>query len=117
MSATSRPYEMVDMIWQPPRRRGIHRSIDRRLPEHSKYYGHWGFTIYRTHYAPESDKQWETLLDSLRRQTMLALSYYDTEPWSEESMWENRVHQLIYHCKGQEEYTNDINRLKHTWAL
>ncbi|KAF5720971.1 hypothetical protein FMUND_3874 [Fusarium mundagurra] len=78
------------MLWQPPSTRvgRIHRfeKLDRNLPENSKYYGHWGYTIYRTHYSPESDKQWDTLLDALKRQTMLAIGYYQDVAFEDELM-------------------------------
>ncbi|KAF4998535.1 hypothetical protein FDECE_11753 [Fusarium decemcellulare] len=47
------------------------------LPKNFKYYGNWGFSIYRTYYSPDSDEHWDVLLDALRRQTSLALGYYE----------------------------------------
>jgi hypothetical protein len=61
-------------------------KLDKTLPENSKYYGHWGYTIYRTHYSLESDEQWNTLLDALKRQTRLAVGYYQDEPFEDELM-------------------------------
>jgi len=34
----------------------------------SQYYRHWGFTIYRTAYSPESEPLWQTLLAKIHAQ-------------------------------------------------
>ncbi|KAH7139842.1 hypothetical protein B0J13DRAFT_586379 [Dactylonectria estremocensis] len=72
---------MIELIWQPPHKEpGVKRPpINRNLLENFKYYGNWGFTIYRTYYSPESDKHWDMLLDALKRQTYFALAYLEDE--------------------------------------
>lgn len=117
-----RPYEMIDMLWQPPSTRvgRIHRfeKLDRNLPENSKYYGHWGYTIYRTHYSPESDKQWDTLLDSLRRQTMLAVGYYQDVAFEDELMHQRAdLLPKKWYYQSQKEYSDDIKRIKDLFHL
>ncbi|KAM5348967.1 hypothetical protein ACJ41O_008790 [Fusarium nematophilum] len=50
--------DMIDLIYWPP----DGSQTDRKLPENSRYYGNWGFAIYRTYYGPHSDKYWNMLL-------------------------------------------------------
>ncbi|KAI3578732.1 hypothetical protein IWW34DRAFT_911753, partial [Fusarium oxysporum f. sp. albedinis] len=72
-----------------------------------------GYTIYRTHYGPASDKQWEILLDSLQRQTKLAMGSYVDEDWTEEDS-----HILPeFQCKSQEEYRRDVKQLQDLFYL
>ncbi|KAF4943599.1 hypothetical protein FGADI_13304 [Fusarium gaditjirri] len=117
-----RPHEMIDMLWQPPStRRGriLHvQRLDRTLPENSKYYGRWGYTIYRTHYSPETDKQWDTLLDALKRQTMLAVVYYQDVPFEDELMHQrDDFSPKAWYYKNQQEYSDDIKRTKDLFSL
>jgi len=72
---------MIDMLWHPPPLDVL--PVDGNDPEYANY-TRWGYTIYRTHYGPASDKQWEILLDSLHRQTKLAMGSYVDEYWTEE---------------------------------
>ncbi|KAH7171569.1 hypothetical protein DER46DRAFT_592400 [Fusarium sp. MPI-SDFR-AT-0072] len=117
-----RPHEMINMLWQPPstHRGRIRRfeKLDKTLPENSKYYGHWGYTIYRTHYSLESDKQWDTLLDALKRQTMLAVGYYQDMPFEDELMHQ-RADFLpkTWYYQSQNEYSDDIKRIKDLFHL
>ncbi|CVK94829.1 uncharacterized protein FMAN_13150 [Fusarium mangiferae] len=68
--------ELIEHIWSPPR--GVERQHkSRKHPDNLQYYRHWGFTIYRTHYSLESDSDWNTLLSSLKQQTMLAFGYFE----------------------------------------
>ncbi|KAF5630068.1 hypothetical protein F52700_7426 [Fusarium sp. NRRL 52700] len=68
--------ELIEHIWSPPR--GVVRQQkSRKHPDNLQYYSHWGFTIYRTHYSPESDSHWITLLRSLKQQTILAFGYFE----------------------------------------
>ncbi|KAF5000822.1 hypothetical protein FGRMN_1430 [Fusarium graminum] len=71
--------EILQYLWRPPRKEpgSKRRALNRFDPENYKYYRNWGFTIYRTYYGQDSDKHWHTLLDALRRQTHLAVGYYD----------------------------------------
>ncbi|KAJ4307797.1 hypothetical protein N0V84_012491 [Fusarium piperis] len=106
---------MIDLMWQPPRKKpGAKRPmLDRRLSENFKYYGNWGFTIYRTYYSPESDKHWDILLDALKRQTSLALGYFE-----DGYQYSNDVKQRgSSFYRGEEEYMNDLNRLKEMFCL
>ncbi|KAG4272501.1 hypothetical protein FPRO04_10454 [Fusarium proliferatum] len=116
------PYEMINMLWQPPftrvgRGRRL-QKLDRTLPENSKYHGHWGYTIYRTHYSSESDKQWDTLLDALKRQTKLAVGYYQDEPFEDELMHQ-RADFLpkAWYYASQEQYSDDVKRIKDLFHL
>ncbi|KAL5586793.1 hypothetical protein FOBRF1_016663 [Fusarium oxysporum] len=117
-----RPHEMIDMLWQPPStriRRGRRmQKLDRMLPENSKYYGYWGYIIYRIHYSLESDKQWDTLLDALKKQTMLAVGYYQDEPFEDELMHQ-RADFLpkAWYYKSQKEYSDDVKRIKDLFYL
>ena len=77
-----RPYEMLDMLDVPPPLRM------QPTPSRVKCYMYWGFTIYRTHYSPQSDKQWEVLLDCLNRQMTLALGYFRDQEWEDEVLWQ-----------------------------
>ncbi|KAM5349379.1 hypothetical protein ACJ41O_005884 [Fusarium nematophilum] len=117
----ARPYQMVDMLYQPPKGSDPQRldhHLNRWLPEGSKYYGYWGFTIYRTHYSPESDKQWKILLDALTRQTRLALGYYDSQSYEEEVMEQkDRNVPPMYYCKSQEEFQENLKQLKERFRL
>ncbi|KAF5697879.1 hypothetical protein FGLOB1_12452 [Fusarium globosum] len=117
-----RPYEMIDMLWQPPSTRvGSGRrmqKLDRTLPENSKYYGHWGYTIYRTHYSRESDKQWDALLDALKRQTMLAVGYYQDEHFEVELMHQRAdLLPKAWYYSSQKEYSDDVKRIKDLFYL
>ncbi|RKK12151.1 hypothetical protein BFJ66_g15686 [Fusarium oxysporum f. sp. cepae] len=117
-----RPHEMINMLWQPPstRQGRIIRKekLDRTLPENSKYYGHWGYTIYRTHYGPESDKQWDTLLDASKRQTMLAVGYYQDMPFEDELMHQRAGFlPKTWYYESQKEYSDDIERIKDLFHL
>ncbi|WAO88980.1 Hypothetical protein NCS54_00635200 [Fusarium falciforme] len=106
---------MIDLVWQPPRKKpGVKRPmLDRRLPENFKHYGNWGFTIYRTYYSPESDKHWDILLDALKRQTCLALGYYE-----DGNQYRHDVKQRgSRFYSGEEEYMSDLNRLKELFRL
>ncbi|KAG5811646.1 hypothetical protein H9Q74_004544 [Fusarium xylarioides] len=118
----ARPHEMINMLWQPPftrvgRGRRMHK-LDKTLPENSKYYGRWGYTIYRTHYSLESDKQWNTLLDALKRQTRLAVGYYQDEPFEDELMHQ-RADFLpkAWYYESQKQYSDDIKRIKDLFHL
>ncbi|KAF5565395.1 hypothetical protein FNAPI_1710 [Fusarium napiforme] len=118
----ARPYEMIDMLWQPPSTRQgriIRKAkLDKTLPENSKYYGHWGYTIYRTHYTPGSDKQWDTLLDALKRQTMLAVGYYQDMPFEDELMHQRAgVLPKTWYYESQKQYSDDIKRIKDLFHL
>ncbi|RBA22503.1 hypothetical protein FPRO05_00850 [Fusarium proliferatum] len=111
-----RPYEMIDELWHPPRWTGA--PVDRNLSEYANRYTHWGYTIYRTHYSPASDKQWEILLDCLRRQTRLALGYYMDEDWNDEVLWQKASHlPPICYTKSEEEYKRDVKRLQDLFHL
>ncbi|KAL2687925.1 hypothetical protein Neosp_005495 [[Neocosmospora] mangrovei] len=85
------------------------------LPENFKYYGHWGYTIYRTYYGPESDEHWDTLLDALKRQTSLALAYHEDDEVYNSNMRQRRWG----HCshKNKDEYMDDLERLKKLFHL
>ncbi|KAH7131157.1 hypothetical protein EDB81DRAFT_845728 [Dactylonectria macrodidyma] len=91
---------MIELIWRPPRKEpGVKRPpIDRNLPENFKYYGNWGFTIYRTYYSPESDKHWDMLLDALKHDV-------------ERRKWGS------YHYENKDEYMDDLKRLKKRFHL
>ncbi|KAJ3462339.1 hypothetical protein MRS44_007125 [Fusarium solani] len=108
---------MIELIWRPPRKeRGVKRQhIDRTLPENFKYYGHWGYTIYRTHYSPESDEHWDMLLDALKRQTYLALGYLGTDKMYEyevsEEGWERPYRE------NRDAYMKDLERVKKLFHL
>ncbi|KAH6953497.1 hypothetical protein DER45DRAFT_575957 [Fusarium avenaceum] len=71
--------EITQYLWRPPRKEpgSKSRALNRSDPENYKYYRNWGFNIYRTYYGEGSDKHWHTLLDALRRQTHLAVGFYD----------------------------------------
>lgn len=109
---------MVKLMWRPPRQeRGAKRQhIDRTLPENFKYYGHWGYTIYRTHYSPESDEHWDMLLDALKRQTYLALGYVGTEKMYDTERKERRGWTCHSH-KSLDEYMEDFERIKKLFLL
>ncbi|KAF5692431.1 hypothetical protein FDENT_2953 [Fusarium denticulatum] len=118
----ARPHEMINMLWQPPSTRvgRVRRfeKLNKTLPENSKYYGHWGYTIYRTHYSLESNKQWDMLLDALKQQTKLAVGYYQDEPFEDELMHQ-RADFLpkAWYYQSQEEYSDDIKRIKDLFHL
>ncbi|KAH7134335.1 hypothetical protein EDB81DRAFT_95905 [Dactylonectria macrodidyma] len=109
--------EMIELIWRPPRKEpGVKRPpIDRNLPENFKYYGNWGFTIYRTYYSPESDKHWDMLLDALKRQTYLALAYLEDEDQYRHDV--ERRKWGSYHYENKDEYMDDLKRLKKRFHL
>ncbi|KAH7175236.1 hypothetical protein EDB81DRAFT_835753 [Dactylonectria macrodidyma] len=89
--------------------------IDRKLPENFKYYGNWGFTIYRTYYSPESDEHWEMLLNALKRQTYLALGYLEDE---DEYRYDVERRQWgYYYYENKEEYVEDLKRVKKLFHL
>ncbi|KAF7553489.1 hypothetical protein G7Z17_g3625 [Cylindrodendrum hubeiense] len=94
--------ELINLLYRPPRG-ATKQQRDRESPENFKYYGNWGFTIYRTYYAPESDQYWDMLLGALRRQTMLALSHYDDK--------------IEYEDEYGDEYRVDIERLRKLFRL
>ncbi|KAH7115425.1 hypothetical protein B0J13DRAFT_459618 [Dactylonectria estremocensis] len=111
--------EMIDLMWRPPRKEpGVKRPpIDRKLPENFKYYGRWGFTIYRTYYNPESDEHWDMLLDALKRQTYLALGYYEDEDRYRDDV-ERRADRYRWgFYQDQDEYMDDLKRLKERFYL
>ncbi|RSL59399.1 hypothetical protein CEP54_007317 [Fusarium duplospermum] len=109
--------EMIELMWKPPRKeRGVKRQhIDTTLPENFKYYGHWGYTVYRTHYSPESDEHWDTLLDSLKRQTYLALGYLDTDEMYHYDVEERKCGEFSHN--NRDEYTSDLERIKKLFHL
>lgn len=112
--------QMIDLVWQPPRKEpGVKRPhIDRTLPENFKYYGNWGFTIYRTYYGPDSDKNWEILLDALKRQTNLALGYYqDRDKEKEKEEWEQLPALTRAFYEDRDEDGNDLKRIKELFFL
>lgn len=51
----------------------------RKNPDNHHHYRKWGFTVYRTYYAKESEEAWERLLHSLRHQTRLAFGGFEQE--------------------------------------
>ncbi|KAF7544083.1 hypothetical protein G7Z17_g10229 [Cylindrodendrum hubeiense] len=109
--------EMIDLVWWPPRpERGVKRPhIDRTLPENFKYYGNWGFTIYRTYYSPESDEHWDMLLDALKRQTYLALRSLDVGDQYREDVEQRKWERC--HGENKDEYLEDLKRLTKLFYL
>lgn len=68
--------ELIEHVWETPR--GTERQHQSRMhPDNPQYYHHWGFTVYRTHYSPDSDTPWNMLLDCLKQQTILAFGYFE----------------------------------------
>ncbi|KAF4969337.1 hypothetical protein FSARC_3412 [Fusarium sarcochroum] len=108
---------MIKPMWRPPRAEPGAKMPrrDRTLPENFKYYGHWGFAIYRTYYNPDSDKHWDMLLDTLKRQTYLALGSLDDEDLHREDIEERNWDRWSY--GDQDEYVEDIKRLKELFHL
>ncbi|KAM5348615.1 hypothetical protein ACJ41O_008439 [Fusarium nematophilum] len=111
--------EMMKLMWKPPRTEpGVKRwALDRKLPENFKYYGNWGFTIYRTYYSPESDEHWEMLLDSLKRQTMLALGYCESEDQYTFDLKRREYHYGSRYYQSEDEYRVDLEQLKKLFHL
>lgn len=58
-------------------------------PDNVYYYRKWGYTVYRTYYAKESDEAWEMLLYSLEHQTKLALAGFGEEGVDEDGVHVN----------------------------
>ncbi|KAJ4252462.1 hypothetical protein NW762_011063 [Fusarium torreyae] len=105
--------ELIDFVWKPPRQPGVvRRPLDRTLPENSKYFRNWGFTVYRTYYGPESDKHWNILLDLMRQQTLLALGYHE-----DESLWENDHKWEVGWYKSKAAYLSQLNQFKNLFRL
>ena len=107
-----RPWEMLDMLDVPPPLRM------QPTPSRVNCYMNWGFTIYRTHYSPQSDKHWEVLLDCLNRQMTLALGYFRDQEWEDEVLWQKADHYLAKDCcKSREEYLGYLNKLDDLFYL
>lgn len=85
---------------------------DRKLPENFKYYGNWGFPIYRTYYGPKSDEHWDILLDILNRQTHLALGFLEID-----SEYEQDIKSLHQPYENKNEYLDELERLKKLFLL
>lgn len=102
----ARPHAMLEMLeLVPPMRM-------QPTPSKVKCYMYWGFTLYRTHYSPESDKQWEDLLDCLKRQMSLALGYFRDQEWEDEVLWQKADNCLPKdYCKNREEYLGYLKTL------
>jgi hypothetical protein len=105
---------MIDFLWRPPRKEPGVKShpLDRKDSENFQYYHNWGFTVYRTHYDPDSDKHWETLIDAMTRQTYLALGYHEAE-----RIFQNDRKQMWGLYANKSEYVDDINQLKKLFRL
>ncbi|KAH7242670.1 hypothetical protein BKA59DRAFT_481171 [Fusarium tricinctum] len=70
--------DMIAYVWPPPR--GLKREPGgRKNPENFQYHLKWGFSIYRTYYGEDSDKNWQMLLHSLKHQTRLAFGSYEDD--------------------------------------
>ncbi|KAM5346423.1 hypothetical protein ACJ41O_009428 [Fusarium nematophilum] len=110
---------MMDIVWRPPRNEPVakRQALDWSLPETFKYYGNWGFTIYRTYYGAESDKHWDILLDALKRQTQLALAYLEDEDEYRYDVERRSVRQGRGLYKTREEYMDDLKRLRKLFHL
>lgn len=108
--------EMIEFLWRPPRINTgpiiKHLVNDRKAPENFGYYRNWGFTVYRTFYGPDSDKHWDTLIDAVTRQTLLALGYHENDRIFNEDIKRNWGK---YSDKSG--YLEDINRLKKLFRL
>ncbi|RGP75831.1 hypothetical protein FLONG3_5588 [Fusarium longipes] len=105
---------MINYLWRPPRGPpGDKRPrLDKRLPENFKYFENWGFTIYRTYYGAESDEHWNTLLEVLRQQTLLALGYHETEEARErERRWKFKRSQSVAEDLEQISWMKKLFRL------
>ncbi|ENH73460.1 hypothetical protein FOC1_g10008951 [Fusarium oxysporum f. sp. cubense race 1] len=92
--------ELIEHIWSPPR--GVklqHKS--RNHPDNLQYYRHWGFTIYRTHYSPETDRHWNMLLNSLKKQTILAFGYFEGKRDIDES--DVQLLKDLFHLEARED--------------
>jgi hypothetical protein len=110
--------EMIKGLWKPPRVPSIRLEkdrLDRTLPENFIYYKYWGFNIYRTYYGEGSDKYWAMLLDALKRQTYLALRYYEQDCEYENNT--KRCRYGIYQHANKEEYMEDLERLRKLFHL
>lgn len=109
--------DVMQLLWHPGRKdpqvRG--KRLDRTLPENFKYYSHWGFTIYRTYYSPESDKYWDMLLDALKRQTHLAFGYLYDEHCYRDDIERYKWSSSCY--KSQDEYNADLKRIEKLFSL
>lgn len=108
--------EMIEFLWRPPRINTgpivKHLVNDRKAPENFQYYRNWGFTVYRTFYGPGSDTHWDTLIDAVTRQTLLALGYHEKDKIFNDDI---KRHWGKYSDKS--EYLEDINRLKKLFRL
>lgn len=106
--------EMIEIAWRPPRDipRAKRLQLDRKLPENFKYYGNWGFPIYRTYYGPESNEHWDTLLDILKRQTQLALGFLEID-----SEYKHDIERLHRPYENKDEYLEELTRLKKLFLL
>ena len=102
----ARPHAMLQMLELfPPLRM-------QPTPSKVQCYMYWGFTIYRTHYGPGSDKQWEELLDCLNRQMSLALGYFRAQEWEDEVLWQKDGHcDPTEYCKSGDEYLGYLKKL------
>ncbi|KAH7129657.1 hypothetical protein B0J13DRAFT_564436 [Dactylonectria estremocensis] len=114
-------FEMIDLVWRPPRGKPMVKRprVNRHLPENFKYYGNWGFTIYRTYYGPESNEHWDMLLDALKRQTNLAFGYYEDKDYADEVKRQKGrgVASHLGFYENQDEYRDDLKRLKKLFRL
>jgi hypothetical protein len=50
---------LVKRTWRPP------FNVDIFPDDHDKHYKPWGFTLYRTCYGPESNQQWDLLINNI----------------------------------------------------
>lgn len=70
--------QMIENVYRPDYEAKKYPG-GRKNPDNHHHYRKWGYTVYRTYYAKESDEAWEMLLHSLRHQTRLAFGGFEQE--------------------------------------
>ncbi|KAG4261524.1 hypothetical protein FPRO03_11541 [Fusarium proliferatum] len=110
--------EILDLLWNPPRKRDRHPEMpspNRFKPEDFGHYKKWGFAIYRTYYGAESDHHWDVLLQALRQQTLLSIGYHESA--EAEELWERDANGRCKHWKKRENYLASLDVFKSLFRI
>ncbi|KAF5622672.1 hypothetical protein F25303_12007 [Fusarium sp. NRRL 25303] len=105
--------EILDLLWNPPRKRDRHPEMpspNRFKPEDFGHYKKWGFAIYRTYYGAESNHNWDVLLQALRQQTLLSIGYHESD--EAEVLWKRDADERFGSWKKRENYLDSLDVFK-----
>jgi hypothetical protein len=71
--------DILRRIYRPP------INVNICPADYDKHYKPWGFTLYRTCYAPESNQQWKLLVDKISTTVLATLSEYNEKDEGDDS--------------------------------